>query len=124
MYKHETLFTESLLFILHRSTGNQKGNNVYCGQICRFQKHVPPTFCQLYDSVYANQSTFNPQPLRLKCHSIMICFEKKIPLVGLWRLCLTKVWNGITALVGSVQYTCLVVPLCIVDASLSHYVGN
>ena len=28
------------------------------------------------------------------------------------------------ALVGSVQYTCPVVPLCIVDASLSHYVGN
>ena len=27
-------------------------------------------------------------------------------------------------LVGSVQYTCPVVPLCIVDASLSHYVGN
>ena len=26
--------------------------------------------------------------------------------------------------VGSVQYTCPVVPLCIVDASLSHYVGN
>ena len=28
------------------------------------------------------------------------------------------------SLVGSVQYTCPVVPLCIVDASLSHYVGN
>ena len=27
------------------------------------------------------------------------------------------------SLVGSVQYTCPVVPLCIVDASLSHYVG-
>ena len=27
-------------------------------------------------------------------------------------------------LVGSVQYKCTVVPLCIVDASLSHYVGN
>ena len=29
-----------------------------------------------------------------------------------------------STLVGSVQYTCPVVPLCIVDASLSHYVGN
>ena len=28
------------------------------------------------------------------------------------------------SLVGSVQYTCPVVPLCMVDASLSHYVGN
>ena len=28
------------------------------------------------------------------------------------------------ALVGSVQYTCPIVPLCIVDASLSHYIGN
>ena len=28
------------------------------------------------------------------------------------------------SLVGSVQYMCPVVPLCIVDASLSHYVGN
>ena len=28
------------------------------------------------------------------------------------------------ALVGSVQYTCPVVSVCIVDTSLSHYVGN
>ena len=32
--------------------------------------------------------------------------------------------HGIESLVGSVQYTCPVVPLCIVDASLSHYPGN
>ena len=31
---------------------------------------------------------------------------------------------GVTALVGSVQYTCPVVLLCIVDAPLSHYVGK
>ena len=30
----------------------------------------------------------------------------------------------LSSLVGSVQYTCPVVPLCVVDASLSHYVGN
>ena len=34
------------------------------------------------------------------------------------------IFNIHSTLVGSVQYTCPVVPLCIVDASLSHYVGN
>ena len=32
--------------------------------------------------------------------------------------------HDISSLVGRVQYTCPVVPLCIVDASLSHYVGH
>ena len=36
----------------------------------------------------------------------------------------TKKKISVLALVGSVQYTCPVVPLCIVDASLSHYVRN
>ena len=35
-----------------------------------------------------------------------------------------EIFPIIYALVGSVQYTCPIVLLCIVDASLSHYVGN
>ena len=38
---------------------------------------------------------------------------------GVIRACLAA-----CLLVGSVQCTCPVVRLCIVDASLSHYVGN
>ena len=33
-------------------------------------------------------------------------------------------WEAVCTLVGSVQYACPVVPLCIVGASLSQYVWN
>ena len=84
VYRQGVSFIAPLLFIFNFSIVNEKSKIVFCGATIFLQKHIPSIFCQLNESMYVYQPTFDQLtsiilllavPRRLFCSDSLVVLD-------------------------------------------------